>query len=350
MSQRKIAPIIDALKEFEAAKARHLRHARRGQRSRPRYHRPVARARTCRSSVRRSGRCARWRGLPHYAQPQAPPRRCPRLPAAKRLPPGVIPEYLAKRFWRMPALPFHRVRSSIDLWGRSRGGTRYRLSGRAEGAEPRRSRTRATPAASCCGSPTTRRWPQAGPSSTPTSPRRGPACKLDGVLVEAMARPGVELILGARNDHGLGPSPGRRTWRRFSPRRCTTCACCRRTSRRPQSSTELGKLKGAALLARFRGAPARDLAAVAAMASRLGAFILAHPEIAEIDINPVMVYGQGRRRRGARRADRDALMIDPHTRHSGARATPANPESRDKFGKHLLCVWLPGPVLRTVPE
>ena len=33
--------------------------------------------------------------------------------------------------------------------------------------------------------------------------------------------------------------------------------------------------------------------AVAALAVRLGTFILAHPEIAEIDINPVVVYAAG---------------------------------------------------------
>ena len=47
------------------------------------------------------------------------------------------------------------------------------------------------------------------------------------------------------------------------------------------------------LLREFRGAPARDLAAVAEIASRLGRFVMAHPEIAEIDINPLVVYAQG---------------------------------------------------------
>jgi hypothetical protein len=28
--------------------------------------------------------------------------------------------------------------------------------------------------------------------------------------------------------------------------------------------------------------------------ARLGAFILAHPEIAEIDLNPVMIYEEGK--------------------------------------------------------
>jgi len=56
---------------------------------------------------------------------------------------------------------------------------------------------------------------------------------------------------------------------------------------------ELGQSKGAALLKAFRGAPARDVGAVAEMAVKLAAFMRAHPEVAEVDLNPVMVYAQG---------------------------------------------------------
>jgi hypothetical protein len=54
--------------------------------------------------------------------------------------------------------------------------------------------------------------------------------------------------------------------------------------------SELRKLKAASLLTGFRGAPALDLAAVAEIASRLGRFASVHPEIAEIDVNPLLVY------------------------------------------------------------
>jgi acyl-CoA synthetase (NDP forming) len=50
---------------------------------------------------------------------------------------------------------------------------------------------------------------------------------------------------------------------------------------------------GAALLKAFRGAPPRDVRAAAEMAARLAAFVRAHAEVAEVDINPVMVYGEG---------------------------------------------------------
>jgi acetate---CoA ligase (ADP-forming) len=115
--------------------------------------------------------------------------------------------------------------------------------------------------------------------------------KLEGVLVEAMARPGVEFIMGVRGDPDWGPvlvvglggvfAELLRDVRLLPPGLDAAAIVA-----------ELGKLKAAALLTGFRGAPALDLAAVADVASRLGRFAVAHPEIAEIDINPLIVYPQ----------------------------------------------------------
>ena len=119
-----------------------------------------------------------------------------------------------------------------------------------------------------------------------------PGLVLDGVLVEAMARPGVELILGARNDPdwglvlviGLGGVFAEALHDvRVLPPDLDAAAVAQ----------ELGQLKGAALLKAFRGAPTRDVGAVAEMAVKLAAFMRAHPEVAEVDLNPVMVYAQG---------------------------------------------------------
>ena len=56
----------------------------------------------------------------------------------------------------------------------------------------------------------------------------------------------------------------------------------------------MGKLRAARLLGPFRGAPARDVVAAADTIAALGAFVLAHPEIAEIDINPLAVFAEGK--------------------------------------------------------
>jgi hypothetical protein len=53
---------------------------------------------------------------------------------------------------------------------------------------------------------------------------------------------------------------------------------------------EIEALKGAKLLRGLRGAPPVDVAAVAETASLIGALMRARPEIAEIDINPLMAY------------------------------------------------------------
>jgi succinyl-CoA synthetase beta subunit len=119
--------------------------------------------------------------------------------------------------------------------------------------------------------------------------RAQPGLQLDGVLVEAMVRPGIELIVGVRNDLDWGPvlvvglggvlAEALRDVR-VLPANLEPDAIIR----------ELRRLKGAPLLTGFRGAPALDLGAVAKIASQLGQFAGAHPEITEIDINPLVVY------------------------------------------------------------
>jgi hypothetical protein len=58
-------------------------------------------------------------------------------------------------------------------------------------------------------------------------------------------------------------------------------------------AAELARLKGAALLAGMRGAPPLDLRAVAKVALALGNLMRAHPDLIEIEINPLAVYPAG---------------------------------------------------------
>ena len=120
-----------------------------------------------------------------------------------------------------------------------------------------------------------------------------PGLSLDGVLVERMAaKGGLELIIGVRNDANWGPviavglggvqAEALADVRLVPPDLDETGI-----------AAELHKLRAARLLGPFRGAPARDVAAVAQAISRLGAFVLAHPEIAEIDINPLIALAEG---------------------------------------------------------
>lgn len=119
-----------------------------------------------------------------------------------------------------------------------------------------------------------------------------PDLVLDGVLVEKMAPRGLELILGARNDKDWGPVLVIGLGGVFTEVLHDVITLAPDTGA-DAIAAELGRLKGAALLGPFRGAPARDITAVADIAAKLGAFIIAHPEVAEIDINPVVVHAQG---------------------------------------------------------
>ena len=114
----------------------------------------------------------------------------------------------------------------------------------------------------------------------------------DGILVEAMAPRGIEMIVGARRDPDWGPvlmvGLGG-VWTetlhdvRLMPADLPKDAI----------AGEIAKLKGAALLGGLRGAPPADVAALATIAARIGSLIRPHPEIGEIEINPLVVYPDG---------------------------------------------------------
>ena len=122
--------------------------------------------------------------------------------------------------------------------------------------------------------------------------RAKPDLHLDGVLVEAMSARGVELIIGARND----PEWGAVLMIGLGGIFAEVLQDARVLSADLDAKAiahEIGKLKGAALLQGFRGDSPRDIESAAAIAAALGAFVRAHPEVSEIDINPVVVYPEG---------------------------------------------------------
>ena len=119
-----------------------------------------------------------------------------------------------------------------------------------------------------------------------------PGLGLDGVLVEEMAKPGLEMVVGARRDPQWGPvvlvGLGG-VWiealkdARLLPAETT----------RHRVIAELGKLKAASLLGPFRGQAARDVGAIADVVVKLGRLMLSDPSIREVDVNPLMVGAEG---------------------------------------------------------
>jgi acyl-CoA synthetase (NDP forming) len=114
------------------------------------------------------------------------------------------------------------------------------------------------------------------------------------VLIEKMGARGVEMIVGAKNDPEWGPvvlagfggvtAEILQDVRLFTP-----------DLSEAQIAAGLMELKSAAILAGYRGAPALDVAALAAMIRRIAAVLLAEPSIRELDLNPVILHpvGQG---------------------------------------------------------
>ena len=120
-----------------------------------------------------------------------------------------------------------------------------------------------------------------------------PDIVLDGVLVERMGDKGIELIVGARHDPQWGPI----LMVGFGGILAETVGDVRLLRADLTQSAieqELNKLRCSALLRGFRGTPAVDTAAVAKVAESIGRLMRSHPEIIEIDINPLVVYEKGK--------------------------------------------------------
>jgi acetate---CoA ligase (ADP-forming) len=123
--------------------------------------------------------------------------------------------------------------------------------------------------------------------------RTRPGLALDGILVESMAAQGLEMIVGARRDPQWGPvvmvGLGGIWTEALADVRILPADLDENGI-----VAELRKLKGARLLAGMRGQPPRDVRSVAKTAAILGGLMRTVPELAEIDINPLVVYADGK--------------------------------------------------------
>jgi acyl-CoA synthetase (NDP forming) len=119
-----------------------------------------------------------------------------------------------------------------------------------------------------------------------------PGLALDGVLIEAMGRPGVELIVGGRNDPDWGPV----VLAGFGGVQAELLQDVRLIlpGQSPQSIIEeLSRLQCGALLRGYRGSPALDRDALADLIFGIGQLLISEPSIREIDLNPVIAYPAG---------------------------------------------------------
>jgi acyl-CoA synthetase (NDP forming) len=119
-----------------------------------------------------------------------------------------------------------------------------------------------------------------------------PGLALDGVLVEAMAGAGLEMVIGGRRDSAWGPvlliGLGGVWIETLQDVRLLPADASLTTI-----ADELSRLKAAPLLHGTRGRPPGDIDALAAALARIGALMRKYPAIVEIDVNPLVVYPKG---------------------------------------------------------
>ncbi|MGD9892147.1 MAG: acetate--CoA ligase family protein [Dehalococcoidia bacterium] len=119
-----------------------------------------------------------------------------------------------------------------------------------------------------------------------------PSARIDGVSVQRQAAPGTEVIVGMSKDPQFGPvimvglggvlvEVLRDVAFRLVPLE-------------PRDARDmLHEIKGFPLLEGYRGAPPADLAALESLILNVSRFVEAHPEIDELDLNPVFAYPDG---------------------------------------------------------
>ncbi len=124
--------------------------------------------------------------------------------------------------------------------------------------------------------------------------RYAPTALIDGVLVQPMAPPGREVILGVNRDPtwglllmiGLGG---------FLVEALDDILLAPVPLDTAGARALIGRLKAAAVFGRYRGLPPADVDALADLMVRLSQFAADHADqIDSIDLNPVIVHGEGK--------------------------------------------------------
>ncbi|WP_165793833.1 acetate--CoA ligase family protein [Hyphococcus luteus] len=116
--------------------------------------------------------------------------------------------------------------------------------------------------------------------------------ELEGVLLEQMSKPGLEMVVGAKRDPEWGPvvlAGLGGVW--IEALKAVEIMPPDITHK--QAVERICAMQGASLLKAFRGQPARDVNALAEIVVLLGDAMRADPSITEVDINPVMLFADG---------------------------------------------------------
>ncbi len=120
-----------------------------------------------------------------------------------------------------------------------------------------------------------------------------PGAKIDSILIEQMAEKGVEVILGCNRDAKFGPlvmighgGTYAELWKDVAFRLAPM--------QKISAYRMVRQIKTFKMLDGFRGAPKCDVAKLEATLLSFATMLVNHPEIAECDINPLIVHEDGK--------------------------------------------------------
>jgi acyl-CoA synthetase (NDP forming) len=119
-----------------------------------------------------------------------------------------------------------------------------------------------------------------------------PDARIDGVSVQRQAAAGTEVIVGVTTDPQFGPVV------MFGLGgvlvEVLRDVAFRLVPLEPRDAHQIVReIKGFPLLQGYRGAPPADLAALEDLVLKVSRFVEAHPEVEELDLNPVFAYPDG---------------------------------------------------------
>ena len=119
-----------------------------------------------------------------------------------------------------------------------------------------------------------------------------PDATIDGVAVQRMEKPGTEVIIGVTKDPQFGPvlmfGLGGVLVEVLKDVAFRVIPIELRDARQI-----VEEIKGYPLLQGYRGQDPADIASLHALLMQVSSFIEAHPEVAELDLNPVFAYKDG---------------------------------------------------------
>ena len=119
-----------------------------------------------------------------------------------------------------------------------------------------------------------------------------PEAQIEGVAVQRMERQGTEVIIGVTKDPQFGPvlmfGLGGILVEVLKDVAFRVVPIVERDARQM-----IEEIKGYPLLQGYRGQDPADLGKLRALLLQVSSFIEAHPEVAELDLNPVFAYKDG---------------------------------------------------------